>query len=340
MVQFSHCSAKEFLTSRRLGTSSIDVARYHIVPEPAHLIMAQACTSILLQSEGRVEEDGVWRSSQRSPLARYAARHWVTHVQFENVSLFLRKAMEYLFDLDKPYFATWLQLHDLDAPPNEGVEGSSSLYFFAVSKKSGIIPLYYAALCGFQDLVEHLIVKYPHHQTLLEPVPPPSPYWVCSEGQDFTSPSSFLTLATTSLGSHRHLLHRRLAGKRRSSRCLMCTGTSSSEKQAAFELDWGLFASSLTRPFLCPICSLWRPVQGPPLVGTPAYPIPPPQGSHQPPLSNHLSYPYPTPGLWPAVGHRRHPPLQYPGLFQAPPPSLHPGTGDSSPPKPTLAYIG
>ena len=42
--------------------------------------------------------------------------------------------------------------------------------------------------------------------TLLGPVPPPSPYWGCSEGQDSTSPSSLLTSATTSLGSHRHLL--------------------------------------------------------------------------------------------------------------------------------------
>jgi ankyrin repeat protein len=34
------------------------------------------------------------------------------HAQFEDVSSFL-KGMEYLFDLDKPYFAAWLQLHEL-----------------------------------------------------------------------------------------------------------------------------------------------------------------------------------------------------------------------------------
>ena len=62
----------------------------------------------------------------------------------------------------------------------------------------------------------------------------------------------------------------------------MRTGDSSSEKQPAFELGWGLFASSLTRRFSRPICSLWRPVHGPPLAGTPAYPIPHPQGSLQP----------------------------------------------------------
>jgi ankyrin repeat protein len=29
--------------------------------------------------------------------------------------------------------------------------------------KSDSTPLYYAALCGFQDLVEHLVIKYPQH---------------------------------------------------------------------------------------------------------------------------------------------------------------------------------
>jgi ankyrin repeat protein len=38
---------------------------------------------------------------------------------------------------------------------------TSSLHWFAVNPKSDATPLYLAALCGFQDLVEHLIVKYP-----------------------------------------------------------------------------------------------------------------------------------------------------------------------------------
>jgi hypothetical protein len=49
VVQFSHFSVKEFLTSARLATSSGDVSRYHIVLEPAHTILAQACMSVLLQ---------------------------------------------------------------------------------------------------------------------------------------------------------------------------------------------------------------------------------------------------------------------------------------------------
>jgi hypothetical protein len=158
VVQFSHFSVREFLTSNRLSTSSGDVLRYYIALEPAHTILAQACMSALLRLEDRIEPDGVKSSSQ---LAAYAARHWVTHAQYEDVSSYLRKAMEYLFDLDKPFFWAWRDLHDIDIYTTEG----STFHAFTLlsSSKSNAIPLYYAALCGFQGLVEHLIFKYPQH---------------------------------------------------------------------------------------------------------------------------------------------------------------------------------
>jgi ankyrin repeat protein len=90
-------------------------------------------------------------------MARYAAQHWVTHAQFKNVSSHLQQAMEQLFDWNKPYFEAWLELHDIDSEPSSPL----MLYQFAPFSKSPAGPLYYAALCGFQDLVEHLIVKNP-----------------------------------------------------------------------------------------------------------------------------------------------------------------------------------
>ena len=154
VVQFSHFSVKEFLTSSRLGTSSGDTLRYHILLEPAHTILAQACLSVLLRLDDRAEQSDV---RDGFPLAGYAAEHWAAHAINEKVSSCLRKAMEYLFDADKPYFAAWLQLHDIDTYPQFG----SALYTFTVSPKTGATPLYFAALCGFQDLVEHLTVKNP-----------------------------------------------------------------------------------------------------------------------------------------------------------------------------------
>jgi len=156
VVQFSHFSVKEFLTSPRLAGPIRDVSHYYVGLEPAHTIMAQACLSVLLRSDVRVDHDGV---RNNSPLAKYAAKHWATHAQFKNVSSYLRRPMECLFDADRPYFASWLKLHDIDIrPPYE----SSFFQLTDPIAKSPAGPTYYAALCGFRDLAEHLIVKNPH----------------------------------------------------------------------------------------------------------------------------------------------------------------------------------
>jgi len=154
VVQFSHFSVKEFLTSPRLTTPSRDVSRFHIDLEPSHTAMAQACLGELLWSDDSAEGNSI---SNSSSLAKYAAKHWVAHAQFQSVSSRVRNAMECLFDLDKPYFAIWLRLYDVDMDLR-----TSPLFLFAPRRELHAGPLYYAALCGFQGLVENLIVKYPH----------------------------------------------------------------------------------------------------------------------------------------------------------------------------------
>jgi hypothetical protein len=149
VVQFSHFSVKEFLTSPRLSTSNPDVSRFHIHLEPAHTIMARACLGTLLESEDRFEKDS---SKNKFPLAQYAAEHWVTHARFEDVSSHIREGMQILFDPDKPYFSAWKWIYDIDVKPRLGL----TFWYFS-TKKSAAAPLYYAALCGFHDLVEHLI---------------------------------------------------------------------------------------------------------------------------------------------------------------------------------------
>jgi hypothetical protein len=157
VVQFSHFSVKEYLTSARLATSSQDVSRYHIAVEPAHTILAQACVSVLLQLGDHDEQDSV----ENAPLAGYAAEHWVRHAQVEDVVTRI-KGTEYLFDLDKPYFAAWRQLHDIYS--GGGSSCSTFCKFIDFSKsRFNSTPLYYASLCGFQGLVERLILKYPWH---------------------------------------------------------------------------------------------------------------------------------------------------------------------------------
>ena len=183
IVQFSHFSVKEYLVSKRLANSIGDVSRYHIDLEPAHTILAQVCMGILLESDDHVEEHG---GGKRSPLAKYAAEHWVTHAQFERVSSFLRKPMEYLFNLDMPHFAAWLQLHDIDTNPKR------PFHDYTVPRESGVTPLFYAALCGFQDFVELLVVKHPQH---------------VNPGDDNYGPPLVAALAGRHFAIARHLLH-------------------------------------------------------------------------------------------------------------------------------------
>ena len=153
VVQFSHFSVKEFLTSPRLAIGSGEVSNYHIDLEPAHTILGQACLGVLLQIQDDVE--GCTRGDH--PLAEYAAEHWATHAQFGEVSSRLRKGMEYLFDANKPHFKVWLTLYDIDTGPKYG----ATFYHFTPDVNSPAAPLYHAALCGFHDLVEHLISKHP-----------------------------------------------------------------------------------------------------------------------------------------------------------------------------------
>src|ERR1700733_16026914 len=71
VVQFSHFSVKEYLTSGRLATSSQEVSRYHIALTPAHAILAQACVSVLLQLG---DDDEPVNVKKNGPLAKYAAQ--------------------------------------------------------------------------------------------------------------------------------------------------------------------------------------------------------------------------------------------------------------------------
>jgi ankyrin repeat protein len=68
--------------------------------------------------------------------------------------------MEYLFDPNRPHFAAWLQIHNIDTEPKPDLS-ESALYMFTYNhnlKPSTLAsPLYYAALHGFQDLVQYLV---------------------------------------------------------------------------------------------------------------------------------------------------------------------------------------
>jgi ankyrin repeat protein len=147
VVQFSHFSVKEYLISDRLANANGDVSRYHILPKSAHTILAQACLGVLFRFDDHVDKD----TAKDIPLAKYAAKHWVDHAQFKDVSSTIPHAMEYFFDANKPHFAAWHQVHDIDG---------GWFAFYSICRGG---PLYYASLCGFYDLAKHLVAKHPEH---------------------------------------------------------------------------------------------------------------------------------------------------------------------------------
>ena len=156
VVQFSHFSVKEYLTSDRLADSGADISLFHIPPEPAHTVFVKACLGILLQSENGV---GGAKAKRNSPLTEYAAEHWVGHAQFEYVSTHIQDGMQRLFDPEKPYFGAWLNLYDIDKRCYS--HGVGSLYTGGNTPRGS--PLYYASLCGFRDLAAHLVDENPQH---------------------------------------------------------------------------------------------------------------------------------------------------------------------------------
>jgi hypothetical protein len=82
VVQFSHFSVKEYLTSERLKAADEGLSYYHILPESAHTILAHISLSVLLQLDDKIDRDTICHF----PLAPYAARHWVEHAKFNGVS--------------------------------------------------------------------------------------------------------------------------------------------------------------------------------------------------------------------------------------------------------------
>jgi ankyrin repeat protein len=147
IVQFSHFSVREYLTSDRIAISE-HVSRFHVLPRPAHALLARACLSVLLQLDDCIVRDEI----QEFPLASYAAQYWVDHAQFDDIASEIQRGMEFLFDKDKPHFAAWHRLYNID---------NQYPYSMFPHPIPHLAPLYYAALCGFRHLAEHLVDAHP-----------------------------------------------------------------------------------------------------------------------------------------------------------------------------------
>ena len=149
VVQFSHFSVKEFLTSGRLRTSEVvNLRDYHIPFDAAQTILARACLTVLLQLDEKTNR----KRLATFPLLLYAARQWFVHAKYEGVAPRIQDAMEQLFDPSKPYLAAWVWIHDVD----------QERFRFRESTEDHPSPpkataLYYAASCGLCGPAKYLI---------------------------------------------------------------------------------------------------------------------------------------------------------------------------------------
>jgi len=153
VIQFSHLSVKEFLTSTRFAEKSDTVSRrYHIAMTPAHTIVAQACLSILLHLDEDITRDDLGKF----PLVEYAAEHWFEHARFKGVSQNAVEGMKQLFDPCKEHLAVWVWIYDpvhaswphkdTERPPRP--DGTS---------------LHYAAFVGLHTTVKFLATSHPQN---------------------------------------------------------------------------------------------------------------------------------------------------------------------------------
>ena len=149
IVQFSHFSVKEFLTSDRLA-SCMEESQFYIPVENSHMILAQACLGALLSVDDRANRYSAWKL----PLYRYATTYWVGHAQTGNVEFVIKDTLDHFFDIDKPHFSAWVR-RELTWERETGSEDEDR------DVLSSAAPLYFAAWWGFRGLVERLVIKDP-----------------------------------------------------------------------------------------------------------------------------------------------------------------------------------
>ena len=110
VIQFSHFSVKEYLTSNRIAKGR--VSRYYIPLESAHLFVTQACLVFLTQLDEHVTKNSI----EEFPLAQYAGRYWVEHAEFGDVSSHTEDLIKRLFNPMNYHFNKWVWIYDTISP--------------------------------------------------------------------------------------------------------------------------------------------------------------------------------------------------------------------------------
>ena len=150
VVQFSHFSVKEFLTSARLGEATDDILRrYHVSETPAHTLAARACLGYLLH----IDKDVASYNLRNLPFTDYA-EYWADHARPEDVSRNIKDGLKELFDPSKPHLAVCIWICDPSLPLSQRRHQSEK-----PSPLRGT-PLHYAAFWDLHSIVELLVNEH------------------------------------------------------------------------------------------------------------------------------------------------------------------------------------
>ena len=148
VVQFSHFSVKEYLTSDRLQASNVgDIRQYYIPLVPAHTILARSCVTVLLQL---VEEKDQERP-RSLPLESYATENWARHAKFEDVASRIQDSLADIFNPKSRQYVPPVLFRGLS-------EAYSPVINHFTNEPDKVTHLYLAAWCGFSGLIKHLII--------------------------------------------------------------------------------------------------------------------------------------------------------------------------------------
>ncbi|KAI0295434.1 hypothetical protein B0F90DRAFT_1820513 [Multifurca ochricompacta] len=146
VVQFSHFSVRQFLLSSHLSATARGAARYHFSLEQAHFTVGQGCLAALLQLDKHINKSSI----VDFPLAVYAAQSVVIPAPSRYVKDYMQEALKRLFDPNKPHFAIWVWIYNVDENSRESMTSETPLPPRAT-------PLYYASQFGYLGVVEWLL---------------------------------------------------------------------------------------------------------------------------------------------------------------------------------------
>ena len=142
-VKLSHFSVKEYLLSNH-------IEKYFSISEKAaHVKISEISVAYLLQFDKFTPLTKAMLES--SPLAEYAAQHWIDHATFEGIDPAPLKLILQLFVPNSAAFTNWTGIYNIDT--------SRRFFVRHISKhKAGVpLPLYYASLAGLQQVSTHLL---------------------------------------------------------------------------------------------------------------------------------------------------------------------------------------